>query len=76
MKYLETIYHEVINSEVINNLLTQAKEQYGNITYCGFESNWNDCITGYLNREGNLKVLLYFNVGTDTKTVETVLNIN
>lgn len=53
-------------NENMNQLLDKAKAIHGseNISFCGLKKNWKDCFTA----EGN-KLILWFNVGKDTKTL-------
>ena len=47
-----------------NEMIDEAVKRYGDISYCGNKTNWNDCFT---EEEGYL--MFWFNVGKDTKTI-------
>lgn len=53
---------------MLQELIDEAKKEYGEITFCGNKKSWKDCVTyqnGYM--------VLWFNVEKDTHIVRTKL---
>ena len=74
MKNIPPKYHEVLRrNQVVENCLKKARERCpgAQLSFCGFEDNWEDCIgSSMLNRTGDeLSLLFYFNTGVNTHAV-------
>lgn len=68
MKHVMPEYHERLReSGAIEACLREAQERFPGeeLSYCGFEDNWEDCVSGF-DAGDEFKVLLQFNIGADT----------
>ena len=72
MKNVPAEYREKLKaSNILSRCLKAAKDRFPNaeLSFCGFENNWGDCIGSCFITEGTLKLLFYFNVDNNTHAV-------
>ena len=58
-------------SGAIQACLDAAKRKFPGkqLTYCGLENNWEDCLSGF-EINGQFRAALYFNIGPNTHAVQ------
>lgn len=74
MKNIDPKYHEALRQrQVVESCLREAQERNpgAELSFCGLEDNWEDCIgSSMLNETGDgLSLLFYFNIGAATKAI-------
>lgn len=74
MRHVPEKYRELLRSKkVIETCLLEAHARFPDdeISFCGVEQNWEDCLGAFYidPTDKSIRVLFFFNVGADTKTL-------